>query len=247
MALAPCGPLIKFRGRRQLFARRRLVAHSQATRVDPCGRMAAGRGLRDVCATKPIIEPNRSSSALMHVDIPMKHLPAPPDRLLAAAAGGDDDAFRLLVEPYLSVALRSATVILRSEADAADVVQEAMISAWQNLGKVRDPNAFGAWFRQIVVRATLKRARSRRSVIALDVATPGPPGELERAVRHRQLERAFARLESGDRAVLTLRHLWRLSTADAAHALGVPEGTVKSRTHHALAALRAAYEAEERR
>ena len=50
-----------------------------------------------------------------------------------------------------------------------------------------------------------------------------------------------------DRLTLTLRYLWHMSTHEIAEVMGIPEGTVKSRTHHALERLRAAYAAEERR
>ena len=61
------------------------------------------------------------------------------------------------------------------------------------------------------------------------------------------LGRAFDRLDPKDRLILTLHHFWRLPVAETAGHLGIPEGTVKSRVHHALGRLRAAYDAEERR
>lgn len=164
-----------------------------------------------------------------------------------AAAAGDEIAFRRLVEPLLPVALRSATIMLGSEADAADCVQESMLTAWQQLPKLRDPDAFAAWFRRIVINATHARGRSRRDVVTLDLTVAAPAGEIDRSVEKRDLERAFRTLDLTDRSALTLRFFWRLSTAEAADLLGVPEGTVKSRLHHALQRLRAAYEAEERR
>ena len=167
--------------------------------------------------------------------------------LVGAASAGSHEAFRQLVEPHLGVALRSAIVMTGSESDAADVVQEAMLIAWQRLVTLRDAAAFPAWFRQIVVRSTLKRLRHVRHVVALDLTVPAPLSDLDDALNRRQLERAFGTLDDDDRIVLTLRHLWRLSTTESAKALGIPEGTVKSRTHHALERLRAAYAAEERR
>ena len=59
--------------------------------------------------------------------------------------------------------------------------------------------------------------------------------------------RAFDRLSLDDRVLLTLRHLWNLPVAETATVLGIPDGTVKSRTSAALERLRAAMDAEERR
>ena len=65
-------------------------------------------------------------------------------RLVVAARRGDRDAFRALVEPDLAAALGTARIVTRSEADASDAVQDAMLSAWRGLDSLRDPEAFRA-------------------------------------------------------------------------------------------------------
>lgn len=176
-------------------------------------------------------------------------LAGPPQTatLVRLATGGDEGAFRRLIEPHLAVALRASTLILGSEADAADAVQDALLSAWTDISKLRDPSAFAAWFRKIVVRSALRRAKARRRLVELDILTPAPADALDRAIETRQLQRAFESLDPDDRLALTLRHLWQLSTRDVADLLGIREGTVKSRNHHAMERLRAAYAAEDRR
>jgi RNA polymerase sigma factor (sigma-70 family) len=167
--------------------------------------------------------------------------------LVAAARRGDRDAFRALVEPELAAALGGARIVTRSDADASDAVQEALLSAWLGLGSLRDPTAFGAWFRRHVVRAALRAAKRRGSVIELDLATAAPDGELDRALEFRTLRRAFQQLDASDRLLLTLHRFWELPIAETASLLGIPVGTVKSRVHYAMDRLRAAYAAEERR
>jgi RNA polymerase sigma factor (sigma-70 family) len=167
--------------------------------------------------------------------------------LVTAAVQGDRDAFRRLVEPLLPTALGAATVLLRSRSEAEDVLQDALLSAWRDLERLRDPVAFPAWFRRHVIRGAMRRASRRRSLVELDIDAPAPPGELEAALERRALRRAFATLEADDRALLTLRYLWDVSVAETAEALSIPEGTVKSRVHGAMDRLRAAYAAEERR
>jgi RNA polymerase sigma-70 factor (ECF subfamily) len=73
------------------------------------------------------------------------------------------------------------------------------------------------------------------------------PDDLERHVERRELGRAFDGLDARDRTLLTLHHFWGLPIAETAEHLGIPSGTVKSRVHHAMARLRAAYDAEGRR
>lgn len=168
-------------------------------------------------------------------------------RLVADAIGGDRDAYRSLVEPHVQAALSASIVLLRSHADAADAVQDGLLSAWVALPSLRDPVAFPAWFRRHVIRAALRSMRRRRPVVELDLAIAGPDGELDRAMDRRTLLRAFDRLTPDDRVILTLRHLWDLPGTEIAELLDVPEGTVKSRTHAAIGRLRAAFDAETRR
>jgi RNA polymerase sigma-70 factor (ECF subfamily) len=167
--------------------------------------------------------------------------------LVAAACRGDRDAFQRLVEPDLAAALGTARIMTRSDADASDAVQEALLSAWRGLDGLREPAAFRAWFRRHVVRAALRAASGRGRVVELDLVAAAPEGDLDRAVDRRTLGRAFEQLDARDRLLLTLHHFWDLPIAETAAHLGIPEGTVKSRVHYAMDRLRAAFAAEERR
>jgi RNA polymerase sigma-70 factor (ECF subfamily) len=167
--------------------------------------------------------------------------------LVDAARRGDRAAFAALVEPDLAAAFGTARIVTGSSAEASDAVQEALLSAWQGLDSLSDPDAFRPWFRRHVVRAALRAAKRRNRIVELDVAIVAPDGELERALDRRTLARAFDRLDARDRLLLTLHHFWDLPTAETAAHLGIPEGTVKSRVHYAMDRLRAAFAAEERR
>jgi RNA polymerase sigma-70 factor (ECF subfamily) len=170
----------------------------------------------------------------------------PADGLVGLSRDGDRDAFALLVRPHLVPALGAARIITGSESDGADAVQDALLLAWQRLPQLREPALFPAWFRQIVVRAATKVARRRRPIAELDLTESGSVDELDQALDLRTLRRAIARLEVDDRVLLTLREFWDLSVAETARMLAIPEGTVKSKLHHAIRRLRAAYDAEER-
>jgi RNA polymerase sigma-70 factor (ECF subfamily) len=169
--------------------------------------------------------------------------------LVGRAVRGDRGAFERLVQPHLVVALGAARLITGSESDAADAVQDALLASWQSLDCLRDPQLFAAWFRRIVIRSATRFVRRRGHLVELDldIEAPGAPDSLEREFDRRQLGRAFARLDPKDRVVLTLHHYWQLPVAESAQLLGLPEGTVRSRVHHALKRLRAGYDAEVRR
>jgi RNA polymerase sigma-70 factor (ECF subfamily) len=167
--------------------------------------------------------------------------------LVDAAIDGDRDAFRALVEPVVPGALGAATILTGSPSDAADAVQDALLSAWRGLSSLRDADAFPAWFRRHVVRAAMRTAKRRGRVLELDIDLPDASDALERAVARRTLGRAFDRLGPDDRLILTLHHYLGLPVAETAAHLAIPTGTVKSRVHAAMGRLRAAYDAEERR
>lgn len=168
--------------------------------------------------------------------------------LVGAAQGGDPEAFRALVEPLLPGAVAAVTLVTGSRADAEDAVQEALPSAWRELPQLKHLAAVNSWFRRQVVRAGWRRPRWRKRHVSLDPwAHASTDANLDRAVEQRDLERAFLALSQADRELLVMHHYWRLPIAETAALLGVPDGTVKSRVHHAMARLRAAYDAEARR
>jgi RNA polymerase sigma-70 factor (ECF subfamily) len=205
-------------------------------------------GRSKTAASRPVrIEPSTRAGALIIVEAVLDLSPPTLAGLVAAAKAGDRDAFRSLIEPDLHAALGTARIVTRSEADAADAVQDALLAAWRGLDSLRNPDAFRAWFRRHVVRAALRAAERRGRVVELDLSMAAPDGQLDQAVDRRTLARAFDRLDARDRLLLTLHHFWGLPIAETAGHLGIPEGTVKSRVHYAMERLRAAFAAEERR
>ena len=99
--------------------------------------------------------------------------------LVAHAIAGNSAAFARLVEPYLPSALSSARLILGGSGDAADAVQDALISAWRDLPRLRKPQAFGAWFGTIaavVLGATGRTSRLRKLRPFVGATVPPPRG-----------------------------------------------------------------------
>ena len=157
-----------------------------------------------------------------------------------------EEAFARLVSRELASAYRTATVLLRDSAEAEDATQDALVRAWQGWDALRDEGRAGAWFGRILVNVCRDRLRARRPT-TVRLRDPGSSADPSAPIGERgALEDAFARLTVEQRIVVALRFYLDLPTEAIAERTGVPPGTVKSRLHHALRALRAAYEAEER-
>jgi RNA polymerase sigma-70 factor, ECF subfamily len=171
---------------------------------------------------------------------------------VARARGGDEQAFRALVEAHRDRAFGLALRILRSHADAEDVAQESFVRAWQALPGFRGEAGFGTWMYRIVARqsfdrlAQLKRRRERETVIeaADQAATGGAAEALPDALR---LERMMAALSAPQRAAVTLFYYEDHSVERVAETLGIPENTVKTHLSRARAILREALQRDDGR
>ncbi len=169
--------------------------------------------------------------------------------LVRGAARGDALAFERLVATRADGAFRTARAMLGDESDARDATQDAFVSAWRELPRLRDPESFDAWLRRILINACRAQMRVRKRVreIALDAtvepAAPGP-GLPEQLGATDLLARAFDRLDGDKRALLVLHHLDHAPVAQIATSLGIPTGTVKWRLHDAREALQRALVAE---
>jgi RNA polymerase sigma-70 factor (ECF subfamily) len=169
--------------------------------------------------------------------------------LVRRAARGDVLAFERLVATRADQAFRIARAMLGDESEARDATQDAFVSAWRELPRLRDPERFDAWLRRILVNACRAQLRVRRRIreIRLDaIGDPAAPGPSlsEQLGATDVLARAFDRLDGDKRAILVLHHLDRASVAEIAASMGIPIGTVKWRLHDARQALQRALVAE---
>jgi RNA polymerase sigma-70 factor, ECF subfamily len=167
------------------------------------------------------------------------------------ARAGDSDAFDRLVASRIDRLYATARLIVHDPDGAEDAVQEALVRAWRDLPRLRDPDRFDAWIRRLLVRACFDEGRRRRRWrFEVGIAAIDPPVDelaYTAIADNDEIEQAFRRLSEEHRVVLALQHVLGLSTAETAAAIGIPAGTVKSRTHFALGALRAGLAAEARR
>lgn len=174
--------------------------------------------------------------------------------LVERARDGDVAAFEELLGTRIDRLYRVAVAILRSEADARDVVQEASLSAWRQLPRLRDSRAFDAWLGRTLVNSCRMQLRRRSRVREIPFESPDPPGvQIPRApagpeafAERDAIHRAFARLDPADRALLAAHHIERQPADEIGRFLGIPGGTVRWRLHRARRALERALEVERR-
>ena len=153
---------------------------------------------------------------------------------------------------YQGIAFRTAYVIAGNAADAEESAQDGFVKAWRALGRFRDGAPFRPWLLRIVANEARNRRRSagRRAHLALRVAAEQPSGDAApspeaaylSSEQREQLLAVVNELPEEQRAVISLRYFVGLSEQEVAAALGVRQGTVKSRTSRALERLRESYD-----
>ena len=170
--------------------------------------------------------------------------------LVERARRGDAEAFTELARATVARLDAAARLILRDPDLAQDAVQDAYARAWRDIPQLRDPDRFEAWLHRLLgnaCRDQLRRRRRRPIEVGLtDSVHPSAPDAFGMRLDRDELERVLRRLAPEQRAVLVLRFYLEMSLAEVASVLGVPEGTVKSRLHRSLAAMRAGLEADAR-
>jgi len=167
--------------------------------------------------------------------------------LMTAHVAGDPDAFGVIVNRHRD---RMWAVALRTTSDpeeAADGLQEAMLSAYRNAASFRGDSAVTTWLHRIVVNACLDRLRRKavRPTVPLpeqDVDFGGkvladPTDHLQTQELRIEIERALATLPFDQRAAVVLVDIEGYSVVEAAQILQCPAGTIKSRCARGRAKL----------
>ena len=163
--------------------------------------------------------------------------------LLRAHAAGDLGAFEEIVRRHRDRLWAVALRTMREPEEAADALQDALISAYRAAGAFRGDSAVTTWLHRIVVNACLDRIRRRqvRSTVPLPEEGPGEPADGRDRMAERDtalaVEAALGTLPVEQRAAITLVDIEGYSVADTAAMLGVAEGTVKSRCARGRARL----------
>jgi RNA polymerase sigma-70 factor (ECF subfamily) len=172
---------------------------------------------------------------------------------IQAILAGDRDAFGPLAKRYSPAVFRAACRICGSEADAEDVVQEALIRAYRKLDHFESRANFGTWLYRIGVRCALDRLAAHRGQEQVRVAEQTDPeeGEIqiassaagpEQLLLSAELEAmrglAMRSLSPVERTAFVLRHLEGCGIGEIAEALGVQPSAAKQAVFRAVEKLR---------
>ena len=172
------------------------------------------------------------------------------EELARSAARGDEEAFARLVDLHEKRVYALALRMTGNQEDAADVAQEAFLSAWRGLPSFRGDAGFSTWLYRLTSNAAidcLRRDRRQRVSASLDdgelgmeVSDPAPtPQEQAESESLREAVRwGLGELSNEHREVLALREFQELSYEEIAQQLDMDLGTVKSRISRARGALR---------
>ena len=180
----------------------------------------------------------------------MEGRPLDEAELIGRARNGDLDAYGELVRMHQAMALRVATLVVGDPSEAEDVTQDAFVKAHRHLSRFSTDRPFRPWLLAIVRNEARNRRRSlgRRQNLEMRAAhdpvsgdaAPSPEIVFALADDRRRLLDALEALPQKFRLAVACRYLLELSEADTAAVLGVPVGTVKSRTARGMERLRAA-------
>jgi RNA polymerase sigma-70 factor, ECF subfamily len=168
--------------------------------------------------------------------------------LLIAAAAHDAVAFRILVDRHLTAALGIARRMLRDEAEAEDIAQEALLRLWRGAASIDlaglGPSGVRPWLRRVVSNLCIDRIRAgRRTDVTDDVPEQIEPATqvsgLTDAELAARVDQALQRLPERQRLALTLFHYQGLSQIEVGQTLGVSDEAVESLLARARRTLKA--------
>lgn len=160
------------------------------------------------------------------------------DPLISAATDGDQEAVRRLYELHVETVYRFVRGMRVPGADVEDCVQDVFITAFRNLGRLRDGVKFSTWLYSIAVNVSRSRIRKIAWTDRLlelfgrqvDSSPEQPPDmAAERSIGREAVERILERLPEKKRAVLVMREIMDMDEEEIAEALQIPRGTVATR------------------
>jgi RNA polymerase sigma-70 factor, ECF subfamily len=176
--------------------------------------------------------------------------------LIARIKRGDVEAFYDLVRPYEHAVFLAAVSLVKNDADAEEVTQEAILKAFKNLSRFRQEAKFSTWLIQISINeAKMKLRKDRRHLYeSLEEGQQNDEGDyipkdfadwreipseaLEQKELRKALSQALDSLPEKYRTVLILRDVQHLSITETAQALGISEANVKTRLCRARLQMR---------
>ena len=164
------------------------------------------------------------------------------DALFAAAAAGDEYAFRQIIAQHQKDMYRVCMSIAGDRAVAEDATQAAWLIAWKKIGNVREPDHLRPWLVTVAANEArqILRKRRRRATIETDADAARQPGGIDPATGAAALDvsAAISRLDMDDRTLLAMRYVAGFDATEIADALGSSPAAVRQRLKRLLDRLR---------
>lgn len=173
------------------------------------------------------------------------------EEVVSRVLAGEVELFEILMRRYNQRLYRVSRIILRDDAEAEDVMQDAYVRAYEHLHQFAGKAAFSTWLTRIAIHEALARKRRRgrqeeldalpmngESMSILKSSGPSPEDGTAASQARELLETAIERLPETYRTIVVMREVEEMSVADTAASLGVTEAVVKTRLHRAHAMLR---------
>ncbi len=162
--------------------------------------------------------------------------------LLQETMNGNVDAWGEIVRRYQGATYGVALGILKNGADAEEITQDAFVRAYQKLDLYDMSKKFSTWLFTLTANLAKNRLRRERFMAPLKdtfqlFGGEDPADAAERDERRSHVQEALASLDEKYRMPLVLRFYGELDYQEVADALGIPEGTVKTRIHRGKQAL----------
>lgn len=214
-------------------------------------REAAEQNRRVWARPKTILQRSSRTMRLESMIKTGRELSDTPVMLDVTSDAAREQVFQGLVDDRLEDSYRLASMLLGDPSEAEDATHDAVVTAWRAFRSLREASAFDAWFQRILVntcRDRLRRRRRRPTVELLPELRDAPqaPDHAPASTEREALRGALLKVDADHRIVIVLRFYLDLPLDEIARRLDERPGTVRSRLHHALRSLRAAYEADAR-
>lgn len=173
--------------------------------------------------------------------------------LVLKCQDGDIEAFKVLVSRWHSRLRRHAWYLTQDWEAAGDIVQDAWLDIIRSIRRLKNPSSFRSWSYRIVGNKSTDwlRTKNRQRTLWTEIAHQKQNDAILNSQKEKTdsaqsiIQQGIKELPTTSQQIISMKYLDHMSTLEISHALGVPEGTVKSRLHHAREQLKQAIQRNE--